>query len=432
MEEMRVTPTKEWLRLWMENREQLSCQRDLAKYFEQEEIAGCPVRTIRVGLCPVPSGSLVAFDPCAAAECPPQPYLVTAPVGNYPLELCIAFPQGERPVCAAARLRFNYEQPVHFEQALTGLEDESQLTTGDFGFVSKSALGCLCDQSTLHKLQSYLDGRVAARSPQNLFEQLFSPMVQQQDHPGGWADWTLSGSQCRLPIFTTGWGAGEYPVYWGQDAEGRVCQLVGWFVDLHAMQGENPVVEQELEELEEALIWEDDCYKGQVRLEDWDAFFEQEQRIDLMVRPGECDDQQVIDACRQLLAEQYRLLDVMMTGLFEQYPLMQLQYGHTRADNHPEMPNLMDKNDLWQLLRPLRLVLDVQSGKISAAFWASWDPQQGVGISVCAEEVTALDTAAIVPVWEQPEPEEQDEEQAEENEQPQLRQEGEQENERVD
>ncbi len=91
--------------------------------------------------------------------------------------------------------------------------------------------------------------------------------------------------------------------------------------------------------------------KGQVCLEDWDAFFEKEQPIDLMVRPGNCDDQQVIDACRYLLTEQYRLLDVMMTGLFEQYPLMQLQYGYTRADNHPEMPNLLDKNDLWQLLR---------------------------------------------------------------------------------
>ena len=118
-----------------------------------------------------------------------------------------------------------------------------------------------------------------------------------------------------------------------------------------------------------------------------------------MVRPGNCDDQQVIDACRYLLTEQYRLLDVMLTGLFEQYPLMQLQYGFTRADNLPEMPNLLDKNDLWQLLRPLRLVLDVQSGMVSAAFWASWDPQQGVGISVCGEDVTALDTAAIVPVW---------------------------------
>ena len=143
MEEMQVTPTKEWLKLWMENREQLSCQQDLSEYFEQEEVAGCLVRTVRVGLCPLPSGSLVAFDPCAAADCPPQPYLVTAPVGNYPLELCIAFPQGESPVCAAARLRFNYKQPVHFEQALTGLEDYSQLTTGNFGFVSKSALGCL-------------------------------------------------------------------------------------------------------------------------------------------------------------------------------------------------------------------------------------------------------------------------------------------------
>lgn len=43
------------------------------------------------------------------------------------------------------------------------------------------------------------------------------------------------------------------------------------------MQGADPVVEEALEELEEALIWEDDCYKGQVCLEDWDAFFEQEQ-----------------------------------------------------------------------------------------------------------------------------------------------------------
>ena len=66
-----MTPTKEWLKLWMENREQLSCQQDLSEYFEQEEVAGCLVRTVRVGLCPLPSGSLVAFDPCAAADCPP-------------------------------------------------------------------------------------------------------------------------------------------------------------------------------------------------------------------------------------------------------------------------------------------------------------------------------------------------------------------------
>ena len=72
-----------------------------------------------------------------------------------------------------------------------------------------------------------------------------------------------------------------------------------------------------------------------------------------------------------------------------------------------------------------------RSGMVSAAFWASWDPQQGVGISACGEDVTALDTAAIVPVWEQPEPKAEPEED-EESEQPQPRQEGEQEDERVD
>lgn len=84
-----------------------------------------------------------------------------------------------------------------------------------------------------------------------------------------------------------------------------------------------------------------------------------------------------------------------------------------------------------QLLRPLRLVLDVRVAWFLLPSGQAGIPQQGVGISVCGEDVTALDTAAIVPVWEQPEPKVEPEED-EESEQPQPRQEGEQEDERVD
>ena len=134
-----MVPKREWVRRWVQLREQLSAQVDFDRYFAEGEVGGHAVSVLRAGLCPVPSGQLLVGDPFGGLQNRGElPYFVTAPVGDYPLELSVAQTDDGRPVYAAARLRFNYRRAVSFEQALTGKEDLGSFDGGYYGFWADS------------------------------------------------------------------------------------------------------------------------------------------------------------------------------------------------------------------------------------------------------------------------------------------------------
>ena len=142
-----MVPKREWVRRWVQLREQLSAQVDFDRYFAEGEVGGHAVSVLRAGLCPVPSGELLVGDPFGGLQNRGElPYFVTAPVGDYPLELSVAQTDDGRPVYAAARLRFNYRRAVSFEQALTGKEDLGSFDGGYYGFWADSGWACLCDK----------------------------------------------------------------------------------------------------------------------------------------------------------------------------------------------------------------------------------------------------------------------------------------------
>ena len=41
----------------------------------------------------------------------------------------------------------------------------------------------------------------------------------------------------HIPIFQSGFGDGTYPVYWGIDEGGEICQLVIQFIDIELAYG---------------------------------------------------------------------------------------------------------------------------------------------------------------------------------------------------
>ena len=41
-------------------------------------------------------------------------------------------------------------------------------------------------------------------------------------------------TDCNLPIFSSGWGDGYYPVYFGYDAKGEICAVYVRFIDIEA------------------------------------------------------------------------------------------------------------------------------------------------------------------------------------------------------
>ena len=55
-----------------------------------------------------------------------------------------------------------------------------------------------------------------------------------QESYGNWLNWTVPDTDCDLPIFSSGWGDGYYPVYFGYDAQDEVCAVYVRFIDMEA------------------------------------------------------------------------------------------------------------------------------------------------------------------------------------------------------
>lgn len=401
-----MIPKKEWIHQWMQKRKKLSAEVDLELYFSQEELGGKELEVVRAGLCPVPTGEMMARDPvCYLHQRQELPYFVPAPVGKYPLELSVLHsPDGS--CCAAARLLFNYNPAVYYEQALIGEEEIEEFDGGYYGFFSESGWGCLCDEQ-VHQAFCTAAEQWQQRFPNGDFGRDFLlPLLEEEEL---YFIWEIPGTSYQLPFFRTGWGEGQYPVYWGVDREGRICQLVAWFVD--AQCEDLPEGEEGLEEGDAFYLLEEDLppwltyngflYQGEIRLREWEGYFDRDDRYPLLIPAEAGSEEEVLPLCEQLLKNQYRLLDVMMTALTDRYPLMQLEYGHLMSDNVPEMPNIQDKNCFASLLYPQRIWYDPRTDTTAAAFSCTWDEQGGFGAIVRGEQVMELGTADLVPEWEE-------------------------------
>ena len=154
-------------------------------------------------------------------------------------------------------------------------------------------------------------------------------------------------------------------------------------------------------------------WKGRVRLRDWEGFFEAEDSYPLLVCSDVKSEEEAEIACEKLLTQQYAALDVMMTALLDRYPIMQLEYGHTMADNAPEMPNVLDKNDFSALLYPKRIVFNPNQNTIAAAFSCTWDTENGFAAIVRGETLLEMGNETLVPEWQTEQKAEPDQEQEE-------------------
>lgn len=238
-----------WMERWEAVKEETVCPTDLNTYFEQEEIMGKSLAVIDIGPCDLPSGKILVRDPLVYLfqrdECP---YFLTAPAGTYRTEVCVVKSDGED--CdryAAVRLRFSDRRAVRFYEALTGNENLDTLEEGDyFGFNVDAGLACICDE-TLHQLFCDWDEQWSKEHPDEnpydgyfaaLFDENYRRHPEYQRQGGDWLNWQIPETDYHLPIFQSGFGDGVYPVYWGFDENGSICQLVIQFIDIQLAYGE--------------------------------------------------------------------------------------------------------------------------------------------------------------------------------------------------
>ena len=242
-------PDKEWLDKFQQVRELTLSPVALDQYFEKEEIAGRQLAVLDIGPCTLPTGKLLVRDPLVyLGRKNEQPYLRTAPAGTYTTQLCVVKPQGEEDArYAAARLCFTAARPVKFYEALIGTEHLEELNGENyFGFNADAGLGCICDQEVHGAYCAFLDRWEKENPGKNLYHDYFQDLFAQsaqscpeyQREGGDWINWQIPGTEYHLPFFQSGFGDGVYPVYWGCDEEGSICQLVVQCIDIELAYGE--------------------------------------------------------------------------------------------------------------------------------------------------------------------------------------------------
>ena len=168
----------------------------------------------------LPSGRLAACDPYFARDT--SPFNVTVAPGRYPVELRVArFEDSGDQRVAAAIMRLREGEPVAFEEARADSWPTDPLPPGDFyGFPVDSATACLASPEALEAFAEALDGDPAPGEDDLLMCATEPTYV----HTWTWANLDLG--RANLIAFSSGFGDGVYPLYWGRDASGEiVCAM---------------------------------------------------------------------------------------------------------------------------------------------------------------------------------------------------------------
>lgn len=180
-----------------------------------EELANNNIKRIGLGNVVLTSGQVVVADPLTQPG--RKPFLVTVPPGQYPVTLF----QAEGRI-AAAMMRFADGEPDHWQLAVVEGQDLKALKPGEiFGYGVDTGLGCFMDKDTAALIEkrdaktqlekgaayiSYYDDVLSDELGVNSDDYALHQPVA--DKPGNAA------------IFSTGWGDGFYPVYWGLNKDG--------------------------------------------------------------------------------------------------------------------------------------------------------------------------------------------------------------------
>lgn len=171
----------------------------------------------------LPTGKIVACDPLVDPETPPFNKQVKP--GKYPVTLyihCIGSGDDEDKRVAFAKLSFSDKLPSRFELAVSGEQALDDLDEDEFyGYGVDSGTGCFMDETTAEKVGELIDNSEDYTIPE-LDEMLEDSYV----YTYSTANFTLPETELNLAAFSSGFGDGMYPTYWGFDDSDNICCLI--------------------------------------------------------------------------------------------------------------------------------------------------------------------------------------------------------------
>ena len=203
----------------------------------QNVVDGMPVRKIAIGSLALPTGQIVVCDPLAYPDRPP--FVRAVAPGYYPVTLYMADTGASGERVAIATLQFNSTQADYYELALRPNEDDSELASPDefYGFPVDAGLGGFIDVAVLTYYNQFLDNFYTAHPNGNIYDDFFKDIFKltaTEERPDGdWVNFQFPEKpDYNLSMFSSGYGDGVYPAYWGLTKKGECVNLI---IDFHVL-----------------------------------------------------------------------------------------------------------------------------------------------------------------------------------------------------
>ena len=191
---------------------------------------------VKVGDLYLPTGKIICSDPFFMDTVTPFNHAVTP--GKYPAVISIYKVEEGHHRVAYGRIRFSNTPAVRWEQAITEDLSEEQVASiqpGEFfGYGVDAGLASFTDAETKEVFTKTMDEFYHKDPNSNYYDNLLAaefkagagsnPLSRSE---GDWNNhFPVKGDDRNVVMFSSGWGDGTYPVYWGYDAAGNVVELI--------------------------------------------------------------------------------------------------------------------------------------------------------------------------------------------------------------
>lgn len=179
---------------------------------------------VEIGGLYLPSGRVAASDPLVT-PCP-SPFKQAVPSGTYPVSLAIArFENGDERI-AFAQLKFKESLPVRWEMAVVDGQDAGSLAEDEyFGYGVDAGTGSFMDPVAGKLLEERMD------EEDEYYNTIIDGMETTYKHTRSWLSFRPSSERSEnIVCFSSGWGDGMYPSFFGYSAEGEAVALVTDFL----------------------------------------------------------------------------------------------------------------------------------------------------------------------------------------------------------
>ena len=237
----KLQPSIEWKKRYEEVKNLLTSPVNYAKCFDMKEIQGKEIFILDMGEIEFPTGDILVRDPLVWLNRDEKAYLTSVPRGRFRIETLVVKLEEDYYRYALSRVRFTESVPNIYYEALKGDENLDDVD-GDsiFGFNVDAGLATIVDVETRNAYCDFEDKWYAENPDKNIYDDFFTEVFANnaEENPnyqregGDWINFKIPNSELSIPMIQSGFGDGRYPVYFGYDENGELCDLVVEYIYL--------------------------------------------------------------------------------------------------------------------------------------------------------------------------------------------------------